>query len=230
MGVNPLCCHQPESPDAYCMVQDEKGTKRVVHRNLLLNISFLPIQTELGRASNPYLNDCDDDGESVAHLQPQDSADCLEGESSERRTSLWVIDETEHSLSQSLQSETGSVQFHTEGEQQSQDGDCSEKLCDDDDSHITEPFNDQTDCFSLDCDRANPRVEERDMPNTEQPSSDTRDRDTQGVENTQEQVTRAGRVVKKVNHLIESMTQRQLKIKSLTNTLSRKSQSLLTLF
>ena len=83
------------------MVQDEKGTKRVVHRNLLLNISFLPIQTEHGGASNPYLDDCDDDGESVAHPQPQDPADCLESESSERRTSLWVLDETEHSLGQS---------------------------------------------------------------------------------------------------------------------------------
>lgn len=68
------------------------------------------------------------------------------------------------------------------------------------------------------------------MPNTEQPSQETGDRDTQGVENTQERVTRAERVVKKVNHLTESMAQKQLKIKSITNTLRRKSQSLLTLF
>lgn len=69
-------------------VQDEKRTKRVVYRNLLLNISFLPVQMELGGTSNPYLNDCDDEGESVAHPQSQDLVDCKESESSERRTSL----------------------------------------------------------------------------------------------------------------------------------------------
>ncbi|KAI7804921.1 hypothetical protein IRJ41_023574 [Triplophysa rosa] len=115
------------------------------------------------------------------------------------------------------------------GEEQSQDDDCSEKFCDND-SYITEHCNVQTDCFSPDGDRAISVVETRDMPNTEQPSQEIGDRDTQGVEDTQERVTRAGRIVKKVNRLIESMAQRQLKIKSLTNTLGRRSQSLLTLF
>lgn len=68
------------------------------------------------------------------------------------------------------------------------------------------------------------------MSKTEQPDQETRDRGTQGVENTQGRVTRVGRVVKKVNRLIESMAQRPLNIKSITNTLGRKSQSLLTLF
>ncbi len=39
---------------------------------------------ELGGASNPHLNECDDEQESVANSQPQDLADCLESESSER--------------------------------------------------------------------------------------------------------------------------------------------------
>ncbi|KAI7804127.1 hypothetical protein IRJ41_024660 [Triplophysa rosa] len=115
------------------------------------------------------------------------------------------------------------------GEEQSQDEDCSEKFCDND-SHITVHCNVQMDCFSFDGDRAISVVETRDMPNTEQPSQEIGDRDTQGVEDTQERVTLAGRIVKKVNRLIESMAQRQLKIKSLTNTLGRRSQSLLTLF
>lgn len=79
-------------------------------------------------------------------------------------------------------------------------------------------------------DRTTPIIETRDMSNTEQPDQETRDRGTQDVENTKERATRAGRVVKKVDHLIESMAQRQLNIKSITNTLGRKSQSLLTLF
>ncbi|XP_016373447.1 ephrin type-B receptor 2-like [Sinocyclocheilus rhinocerous] len=119
------------------VVQDENGAKRVVHRNLLLDISFLPVQMELGGASNLHLNECDDEWESVANSQPQDLADCLESESSERRTSLWVLDETEHSLGQSSQSETGSVQFDTEREQQSQCDDCFEKSSEDE-CHITE--------------------------------------------------------------------------------------------
>lgn len=211
------------------MVQDEKGAKRVVHRNLLLDISFLPVQMELGGVSNPHLNECNDERESVANSQPQDLADCLESESSERRTSLWVLDETEHSLGQSSQSETGSVRFYTEGEQQSQGDDCSEKFSEEE-SHITEPCNGQTDCFNLDSDGTTPIIETRDMSKTGQPDQETGDRGTQGVENTQGRVTRAGRVVKKVNRLIESTAQRQLNIKSITNTLGRKSQSLLTLF
>lgn len=211
------------------MVQDEKGAKRVVHRNLLLDISFLPVQMELGGVSNPHLNECDDEWESVANSQPQDLADCLESESSDRRTSLWVLDETEHSLGQSSQSETGSVRFYTEGEQQSQGDDCSEKFSEEE-SHITEPCNGQTDCFNLDSDGTTPIIETRDMSKTGQPDQETGDRGTQGVENTQGRVTRAGRVVKKVNRLIESTAQRQLNIKSITNTLGRKSQSLLTLF
>lgn len=113
------------------------------------------------------------------------------------------------SLGQSSQSETGSLCFHTVAEQQSQDDDCSEKSCDDD-SHGTEPCNFQTDCFNLISDRATPIVETRDMPNPEQPCQETGDRDTQGVENIQERVTRAGRVVKKVNRLTESMAQKQI--------------------
>ncbi len=140
-----------------------------------------------------------------------------------------MLDETEHPLGQSSQSETGSVQFYAEREQQSQGDDCSEKSSEDE-SHRTEPCNGQTDCFNLDSDRTTPIIETRDMSKTEQPDQETGDRDTPGVENTQGRVTCAGRVVKKVNRLIESMAQRQLNIKSITNTLGRKSKSLLTLF
>lgn len=139
-----------------------------------------------------------------------------------------MLGEIEHSLGQSSQSETGSVQFHTEEKQQSQDNDCSEKSCDDD-GHITESCNVHTDCFNLDRERDTSIMETRDMPNTEQPSQETGDRDTQGVEDTQERVSCVGRVAKNVSRLIESMAQRQLKIKSIANTLDRKSQSLLTL-
>ncbi|KAL1252257.1 hypothetical protein QQF64_020053 [Cirrhinus molitorella] len=183
------------------VVQDEKGAKRVVHRNLLLDISFLPVQEELGGTHNPDPDECDDEWESVANSQPQDLADCLVSENSERRTSLWVLDETEHSLGQSSQSETGSVQF---GEQQTQGDDCSEKSSEDE-SHITEPRSGQMDCFNLDSDITTPIMETRVMSQTEQPNHVTEDRDTQGVENTQERVTHASRVVKKVNRLIESM-------------------------
>ncbi|KAL1268820.1 hypothetical protein QQF64_034183 [Cirrhinus molitorella] len=107
---------------------------------------------ELGGTHNPDLDDCDDEQESVANSQPQDLADCSESESSERRTSLWVLDETEHSLGQSSQSETGSVQF---GEQQTQGDDCSEKSSKDE-SHITEPRSGQMDCFNLDSDITTP--------------------------------------------------------------------------
>lgn len=131
-----------------------------------------------------------------------------------------MLDETERSLDQSSQSETVSVQFCTEGEQQSQG----------DESPMTDPCNGQTDCFNSDSDRTTPIIETRDVSKPEQPNQETGNLDTQGVENTQERVTRAGRVVKKVNRLIESMAQRPLTLKSITNTLGKKSQSLLTLF
>ncbi|RXN22068.1 ephrin type-B receptor 2-like protein [Labeo rohita] len=66
------------------VVQDEKGARRVVHRNLLLDISFLPVQMESGGTSNSHLDESDDERGSVANSQPQDLADCLESGSSER--------------------------------------------------------------------------------------------------------------------------------------------------
>lgn len=184
---------------------------------------------ESGGTSNSHPDESDDERGSVANSQPQDLADCLETESSERRTSLWVLDETERSLGQSSQSETGSVQFCTEGEQQSHGDDCSDKSFKDE-SLMTDPCNDQTDCFNSDGDRTTSIMETRDVSKPEQSNQETGNLDTQGVANTHERVTRAGRVVKKVNRLIESMAQKPLTLKSITNTLGRKSQSLLTLF
>lgn len=60
-----------QNPQTHTYVmQDENGAKKVVHRNLLLDISFLPVQMELGGASNPHLNECDDEQESVDNSQP----------------------------------------------------------------------------------------------------------------------------------------------------------------
>uniref|UniRef100_A0A3B3SNI1 Gypsy retrotransposon integrase-like protein 1 n=1 Tax=Paramormyrops kingsleyae TaxID=1676925 RepID=A0A3B3SNI1_9TELE len=192
------------------VVQDEKGATRVVHRNLLLDISFLPVQMESGGTGNSHLDGSDDERGSVADSQPQDLADCLESESSERRTSLWVLDETERSLGS--QSETGSVQFCSEGEQQSQGDDCSEKPSEDE-SPMTDLCNSQTGCFNSDSDRTTPIMETRDVSKPEQPNQETGNLDTQGVGNTQERATRAGRVAKKVNRLIESMAQRPFTLK-----------------
>ncbi|KAL1268813.1 hypothetical protein QQF64_034176 [Cirrhinus molitorella] len=47
------------------VVQDEKGAKRVVHRNLLLDISFLPVSGGTWRNPYPDLDECDDEQESV---------------------------------------------------------------------------------------------------------------------------------------------------------------------
>lgn len=209
------------------VVQDEKGIKRVVHRNLLLNIRFLPVQTELEGGQNPSLDDCVGTDESQVHSQLQDFASSLGSESSERRTSLWVLNGTEDFQGQGPQSDIEAMQSHLEAESLNQEDSCSAKSGDDDCS-ITDHDRCQTDDSCNEGNKVIPAMETRDMSNTELPSQESRNQDIQGEENAQERVTRTGRVVKKVSRLIETMAQRGLNIKPITNSLGRKSQSLLT--
>ena len=184
-------------------LEDGTGSTKVVHRNLLLDISFLPVGT-------PGEELCDDGSEERPCVN--DSLDSLVEEDSASRTSAWIMNGSEDTQSQ----ETLSEGLLDQSSQEASELDYKEQSAD----HIQGSQCDQSHAgrdFDLDSLVAEPAS---DLLSTQSHSADT------------EQVvrTRAGRVSKRVNRLIESMVQKPLGIRDLAVSVRRKSQSLLTLF
>lgn len=212
-------------------LESPEGATKVVHRNLLLDISFLPV-----------VDACDAE-EKV--LCTSDSLNELDG------TNLWVMGDSEHACSQLDQSDhmsqtdwssVGTPEMDSEEQllpdlvqpqhlpsDQSLQGDGGDL-----DSLAVEHDSDSplTQLSSLDSDT------DINMETNLQQTDTDHDKDTPDIPTQTNPVvngervvtTRVGRVSRKVNRLIESMVQRPLGFKEFASSFSRRSQSLLTLF
>ncbi|XP_025759064.1 uncharacterized protein LOC112843922 [Oreochromis niloticus] len=221
-------------------ISDSSGQSKVVHRNLLLDVSFLPVQDSLGSQS---LDVFSSEGDLSACGDVEDPGS-LETESTAARTSLWVLSDLSHGV------DVDSVA----GEHASQSTDRQHGSCDGADvdntlpdsqtctTHTSASPSGQAQHFALptpvDCsatsdvtqsgtvsapgachgDAAVPQtvpVSGSDINQTSgrpypgQPSDLPRhDPDRANVRGSV--VTRAGRVVKSVNRLIENMVQKPI--------------------
>lgn len=228
-------------------LEDDRGNIKVVHRNLVLNISFLPVVTA-------ELCDTGSEGGSCA----SDQLDSLDEETAEDRTSAWINsddDESQEILSEGL-SGLGKTSQQAPEVVAGDSTQCSlvgEDYPDRDtdlDSLVAEPDLDLPSVLDTLSETAlthsHPSDTDRDahtkplsvvpvhVADTQMPPTDVchdvgpQGQPRAGPDNVV--MTRAGRVSKRVNRLIESMVQKPFGFKRLANSVSRRSQSLLTLF
>ena len=224
-------------------IKDESGKTKVVHRNLILDVSFLPIPEQ----TSADLDSATTGEISGSQIQPPDAFSGLPEEISENRTHSWVCKSSDvdcESLEDGKESE--------EGDEMSQSATWD---------------SDQLSCAGSQNNSASSGITGQrgeDLPLRDSPDSNVVSRSSTTDDHNDSQATvhnmsgaehdilletvggnhapaqnsgpeghvvrtRAGRVVKAVNRLIENMTQKSLS-RGIVNGLSRKSQSLLTLF
>ncbi|XP_060733694.1 uncharacterized protein LOC132851087 [Tachysurus vachellii] len=179
-------------------VIDGKGKSKVVHRNLILDISFLPIEPTqdedvLSSAGNVETKPC-----------MSDLFDPTDGGGSDDRMGAWVSDEQGEVEGQ--ESVCGDLESDYSAECCSPNevaGDCSDRMNDEDGESYSSTLDQQVRAVN---DSNTNHI--TDMP------AHTSD-DTQSFR------TRAGRVVKKVSRLIESMTQKSPVVKRAGSFLSQ---------
>lgn len=198
-------------------LEGPEGATRIVHRNLLLDISFLPV-----------MDSCDAKDELC-------TPDFLDVESSVNRTNSWVMSGSEHSCSHMDQTDNmshtdqSSQSFpETEFEQQ-----FSDELLQDQgglDSLAVEYDSNPPNTQSPDDDSQPDLPQTNPDPDRETPEILTQTNSNPAADGERVVTTRVGRVSKKVNRLIETMVQRPLDFKGLANSFTKRSQSLLTLF
>ena len=189
-------------------LEDDAGNTKVVHRNLILDISFLPIESAEGATTEAQssFDDSEEQSNSV------DLVNSLGEEDSEGRTSAWVLSRTGDDISRKswVSEETDISQSYQEGAEVG----CGGISHEDGDTHNSLRL-------QTDVDVAVPTV---DIEHNRDSQACTA-LDTQGVVRT-----RAGRIVKKVNRLVETMAQTPFTFRWLANSINKRSQSLLTLF
>lgn len=204
-------------------VEDSRGDTKIVHRNLVLDISFLPVLTREEGLCDTGSGDLD----------------CEEEEDAGDGTCDWTMSGSEDIQSQETRSEEWADTCQSSQDTPELDSDQSfeddlsihSTRGNDIDSLIVEPDSDSS--ILSDVSSGHPADSHPDTE-TKPPSTNPRhDTDTQlhSVTDTDNVVkTRVGQVSKKVNRLIESMVQKPFYFRDLAGSVSRKSQSLLTLF
>ncbi|KAI4885608.1 hypothetical protein NFI96_023817 [Prochilodus magdalenae] len=197
-------------------LQGENGATKVVHRNLLLDVSYLPVGFDSEESEMASVGDSESLGNSDVSLQSSNMIDSLEEQSSEDRTSLWVMEGSTHSEGQRSCRESSAESSQDQRSPEQIPSLCSELP--DDRSLISEC----PQLTSADNVCSVPDADVRDLTDSNSEAipdqlapSQRVNQDTQGGETTHHQVTRTGRVVKKVNRLIETMAQKQFNLKSL---------------
>ncbi len=217
-------------------LEDIKGDTKIVHRNLVLDISFLPVMTDGKRL-------CDTESEDLDSLEEEDTGD---------RTSDWIMsgsgdiqsqDNLSEGWAEADQSSQGTAEL--DYEEQSVNGhiQCSSRdhsqshRGNDMDSMVAEPDLDFPLLSDLDAQlhsgESDANAESKSQLTDLVHDTDAHDIDTQmhSSEDTENVVrTRAGRVRKRVNRLIESMIHKPFHFEDLTSSVRRKSQSLPILF
>lgn len=204
-------------------LEDENGKVKIVHRNLVLDISFLPVETPDEEESlPPSVEDSECESRSVRN---ESCADDFEPTDLEERTRRWVNVDIESSVVPDFDDEEAvetdhcstkemefSDQLHIE---ENKSRDFSQSGAESSPSSLD---------VNIDCDT--------DTHTQPQVLIDTQtDIDTQvPVTDVQGVRTRAGRVVKKVNRLIESMVQKPFYLQGVGSNLKKRSGSFLSLF
>lgn len=212
-------------------LEDSKGNTKIVHCNLVLDISFLFFLFSFAT----------------------DLLDSLEEESKVNRTSAWIINGSEDQLSQGA-SELSYEEQSADDQAQCSPSDQSHLNRDSDlDSLVAEPGSDsplksevlsgQQDTQSHpahthDGDTGDSETQLQVADPVHDANTQVRSKDVGHDSGTQvhlpvntghEVRTRAGRVSKRVDQLIESMVQKLFVFRDLASLISRKPQSLLTL-
>ncbi|XP_056243780.1 uncharacterized protein LOC130176621 [Seriola aureovittata] len=192
-------------------IKDESGKTKVVHRNLILDVSFLPIPEQTG--AEPSSATTDEISGSQTRL-----ADALRGlseETSEIRTNSWV------SMSPDVDCESlGDGKETKEMDERSESS-----TLDTDQMSCAGSHDNSADGGSVE--RREEVLPPRDLPDVTV-DGDQAPMQNSGLERHAVR-TRTGRVVKAVNRLIENMAQKPLP-RGIMRGFGRKSQSLLTLF
>ncbi|XP_061569416.1 uncharacterized protein LOC133423270 [Cololabis saira] len=187
-------------------LEDSDGRTRVVHRNLLLDISFLPVTSAEGGPSDT--EDGFDDSEDESQME--DTVDSLEEEDSGDRTSAWVLSGAED-VSHQSDSEVDESDRNTEPDQSVAPDAASVIDASSVQSFrpVTVPAVYMSDTVSSVHTAHAPTVIPGALPRVEEErgrvSQGPTQPDMQGVVRT-----RAGRVVRKVDRLIETMVQEPL--------------------
>lgn len=175
-------------------ISDASGQSKVVHRNLLLDVSFLPIQDTLENQS--LVGSLEVEGSSVCG--DADSLSNLERESSLARTSSWVLSDPDRAAEASAAEEASIPELEDESHAHKDMASSPEAtLSDPDPVQSNEPID--VDTSPTDS-----------TPTQACSPADSTVTQTAVVHNRVQGrvVTRTGRVVRSVNRLIESMVQR----------------------
>lgn len=199
-------------------LENVEGRERVVHRNLILDISFLPVETTEGRLS---------DTESVKSctIDPLDSLE----EDREGGTNAWSMSGLADDADQEFLSEAVSVM-----DQPDQDftedsvGQVMDVPAGDSDPLVQSTGTD-VDTETLLTLEDSGHVASS-LPCPVQVAQDKSDQVPPSTTGEHIVRTRVGRVNKKVNRLIESMVQKSSEFRDLASSVNARSRSLLTLF
>ena len=191
---------------------DALGQHKVVHRNLLLDVSFLPVQDPLEGRS---LDSPSDAGDSSVG-EELDGLSSIGEESSQARTSLWVLSDSDHNADGDTVAEE-LVSLLSDDASRSDDVDKMDNrhvipdLPDSQADAVPTPASSPVDSHET----QTVPVIDSDMPQTsgnqhDSSRSDLPRHDSDPVTVRGRVATRAGRVVKSVNRLIENMVQRPI--------------------
>uniref|UniRef100_A0A9J8BSI6 Gypsy retrotransposon integrase-like protein 1 n=1 Tax=Cyprinus carpio carpio TaxID=630221 RepID=A0A9J8BSI6_CYPCA len=202
-------------------LKDEKGNVRIVHRNLMLDISFLPVESPDEEES--FLLSAGESEDETCSARSEFGVENVDPPDLEERTMRWVNQESESPLVQNFDVEEAMGTDHNILDRK----ESSDQLQTNENSGGDLPQSEaETSPTSLDvnlgCDMETHTLVQTDI----QTDTDTQVPvpDVQGVR------TRAGRVVKKVNRLIESMVQKPFNLQGVGNHLKKRSGSFLSLF
>lgn len=194
-------------------LEDNNGKTKVVHRNLILDVSFLPVESAAGGTSDT------EDSRDVSEddSQMENSINSLEGEDSEDRTSAWILSGVEDGASHRSCDEVDRDEDEFDAGAESDQSVAPDVASGFDTSSVqsvrpvTVPAVDISDTASSDRTAHTPTVIPDTLPAVEEEqgpvSREPTQADTQGVVRT-----RAGRVVRKVNRLVETMVQTPLSL------------------
>ncbi|KAJ8000232.1 hypothetical protein DPEC_G00202700 [Dallia pectoralis] len=202
---------------------DEEGKSKVVHRNLILDISFLPVEPLQDNRNKQSDTDNMESESCMSEL-----SDSLEEESSDDRTRAWVLEGQEQIESQEVTDDAILGSGHSVHSRRNAGG------------------QNPSDNGAVGVSAEVPVMEtESFVSNYDLVAETLNDTDDNGITDTHARITdthvqiptdtlgvrtRAGRVVRRVNRLIESMAQRPFYVRRMGSSLAKRSGSFISLF
>lgn len=209
-------------------LKNEKGSVRIVHRNLLLDISFLPVESSEDERSILPSAECE-----THSIRSEFCEEDFDPMNVEERTMRWVNEDTESLVAQESESPgvqdsaveeaLGTDHLSSDGEESSDELQTQEISSRELPQSEIEASPTSLD-VNFDCDTDTHTPVLTDTHTDTHTDTQVPVPDVQGVR------TRAGRVVKKVNRLIESMVQKPFYIQGVGSNLKKRTGSFLSLF